>query len=40
MIYPFTIIIKQNLPMMFKTLKSLGYHFGWSLDAFRKYLKI
>lgn len=37
--YPFTIIIKQNLPMIFKTLKSLGYHFGWSLDAFQRIFK-
>lgn len=37
--YPFTIIIKQNLPMMFKTLKSLGYHFAWSLDAFQRVFK-
>lgn len=36
MIYPYTIITKQNLPMMFKTLKSLGYYFGWSLDIFQE----
>lgn len=37
--YPFTIIIKQNLPMMFKTLKSLGYHSECSLDAFQRVFK-
>lgn len=34
--YPFTIIFKRNLPIMFKTLKSLGYHFGWSLGIFQE----
>lgn len=33
--YPFTIIFKRNLPIMFKTLKSLGYYFRWSLDIFQ-----
>lgn len=37
--YPFTIIMKHNLPMMFKTLKSLGYHFKWSLDTFQRVFK-
>lgn len=39
MIYPFTVILKRNLPMMFKALESLGYHFIWSLDAFQRIYK-
>ena len=34
MIYPFTIIAKQNLPMMLNTLLALGYHCDTPLDFF------
>ena len=34
--YPFTTISKRDLPIMFKTLKSLGYHFRQSLDTFQE----
>lgn len=34
MIYPFTIIIKQNLPMMLNTLLALGYHCDAPLGFF------